>query len=255
MPGNGLVPPSILLSYLLVLTRVSMLFVFVPLPGIRSFPEVPRILVSTALAAALYPVWPVVRSDVSWVQVVAWLLSEAAFGLTVAVVVAFLIEGLLLAAQILGLQAGYSFASTIDPTTQSDSTVIQTAVQLFAGMLFFVAGLDRELVRIFARSLEIWPPGTFAVRQPVAEMVQRLGGAMFSVGLRLALPVVALMLLLDLSLALLGRVNAQLQMLTLSFPVKMLASLVTIGTLLSVFPKVFANAAAGTLTALWRLLS
>ncbi len=254
MPDSGQAWSEVLLSFLLVLTRISVLFVFVPLPGIRSFPEVPRVLAAMTLTVALYPVWPAVRADASFGQLTGWLLSEAAFGLTVGVAVGFLIEGFVLAAQILGLQAGYSFASTIDPTTQSDSTVLQTAVQLCAGMLFFAAGLDRELVRIFARSLEAWPPGTFVITRPIAETIRRLGGAMFSTGLRLALPVVALMLLLDLSLALMGRVNAQLQLLSLSFPLKMLASLVTVGALLSVFPLVFAKTASETLSALWRLL-
>jgi flagellar biosynthesis protein FliR len=255
MSNDGFAWPGVLLSFLLVLTRISVLFVFVPLPGIRSFPEVPRALVSLTLTVALYPVWPIVPGNPLLGQVLVWLISEAAFGLTVGVAVGFLIEGFVLAAQILGLQAGYSFASTIDPATQSDSTVLQTLVQLCAGLLFFAAGLDRELVRLFARSLQAWPPGSFVLTRPVAEIVRKMGGAMFSTGLRLAMPVVALMLLLDLSLALMGRVHAQLQLLSLSFPLKMLASLGTIAALLSVFPLVFAKAASETLTALWRLVS
>ena len=254
MSSEGMAPGGLLLSFLLVLARVSLVFVFVPLPGVKSLSDVPKICASIALAIALYPVWPSIPADVPLSRLLVWLLSEAAFGLTIGVAVGFLTEGLVLAAQILGLQAGYSFASTIDPTTQSDSTVIQTAVQLCAGVLFFVAGLDREVVRVFARSLEVWPPGTFVITQPLADTVRQLGAAMFSVGLRLALPVVALMLLIDLSLALLGRVNAQLQLLTLAFPLKMLASLVAIGTLLSVFPLVFGKAAAQTLAALSRMV-
>jgi flagellar biosynthesis protein FliR len=250
MSSDGIVLPGVLLSFLLVLTRVSLVFIFIPLPGIRSLPETPRIVGSLAVAVALYPLWPAMRGEAGLSQLTSWLLGEAAFGLTIGVAVGFLLEGFVLAAQVLGLQAGYSFASTIDPTTQSDSTVLQSAVQLCAGLLFFAAGLDREVVRVFARSLEVWPPGSFAVTQPLAATIRQLGAAMFSVGLRLALPVVALMLLLDLSIALLGRVNAQLQLLSLAFPVKMLASLVAIGGLLAVFPLVFSKAAAQTLAAL-----
>ena len=50
--------------------------------------------------------------------------------------------------------------------------------------------------------------------------------------MRLALPVVALLMLVDLALALLGRLNAQLQLLTLAFPAKMLAALLLLAWML-----------------------
>ena len=62
---------------------------------------------------------------------------------------------------------------------------------------------------------------------------------MFTTGLRLALPIVALLALVDISLALMGRIHAQLQLLTIAFPAKMLLSLVLLALLLSTFPAVF----------------
>jgi flagellar biosynthetic protein FliR len=59
---------------------------------------------------------------------------------------------------------------------------------------------------------------------------------MFSTGMRLALPMVAILLLVDISLALLGRVNAQLQLLTIAFPVKMMVGLAIFGWLLLLMP-------------------
>ncbi len=48
---------------------------------------------------------------------------------------------------------------------------------------------------------------------------------MISTGLRLALPMIAILVMVDVSLALLGRVNSQLQLLMIAFPVKMLIGL------------------------------
>ena len=61
-----------------------------------------------------------------------------------------------------------------------------------------------------------WRPGSSAALIPLA-------GEIFPTGLRLAMPVIALLLLVDVSLALLGRINAQLQLLSLAFPAKMAA--------------------------------
>jgi len=181
---------------------------------------------------------------------VAWMLSEAAFGLTVGMAVALLAEAFVLAAQILGLQAGYSYASTIDPTNQTDIGVLQMLTQLIAGFLFFLFGLDREIIRIFAHSLSVYPPGSFRINESIVLAIQRLGSMMFSTGLRLAMPVIALLMLFDLSLALLGRINAQLQLLTLSFPIKMLGALAALAGMATLLPAVFEKSARQTFSML-----
>ena len=76
--------------------------------------------------------------------------------------VAFLTEGFQLAAQIFGVQAGYGFASTIDPTSQADSGVLQVILTLVTGLLFFTTGIDRQLIRVLAASFQTFPAGAWA---------------------------------------------------------------------------------------------
>lgn len=243
-----------LVSFLLVLVRVSSMFVFVPFPGIKSVPDAPKIAFSLCVTFALFPFWPVLTESPGLGLLTGWILLEVAFGVTVGLAVAFLAESFVLAAQMLGLQAGYSYASTVDPTNQSDATVLQVMVQLMSGILFFSLGLDRQVIRIFAQSLYVYPPGSFVPSASIAQALQHLGTAMFATGLRLALPVIALLLLIDLSLALLGRINSQLQLLTLAFPLKMLATLAALAGMATLFPAMLAKAANQTFTMLAGLL-
>ncbi len=46
-----------------------------------------------------------------------------------------------------------------------------------------------------------------------------------------------MLILVDVSLALLGRLNAQLQLLTLAFPAKMLTALVVLSAVAGLFPR------------------
>jgi flagellar biosynthetic protein FliR len=75
---------------------------------------------------------------------------------------------------------------------------------------------------------------------------------MLSVGLRLALPVIALLILIDLALALLGRMQQHLQLLSMAFPAKMACALAILAALAPVVPKMFGAAAEHTLAVLWR---
>jgi flagellar biosynthetic protein FliR len=249
-------PLPALWSFLLVLARVGGAIVFVPLPGIRSGAEPARVVLALGLAAALYPLWPPAPTAYPGPGLlVAWVAAEAAFGITVGVAVAFLTESLLVACQIVGLQAGYSYASTIDPSTEADSNVLLVFAQLMAGLLFFAFGLDREIIRVFAASLAVFPPGGYAAKLSSAASILGLGAGMFSTGLRLAMPLVALLAVVDISLALLGRIHAQLQLLMLAFPVKMLAGLALLAALAVLFPPLYRAAAGRTLRALIGLLA
>jgi flagellar biosynthetic protein FliR len=246
---------SRLYGFLLVLARVSGVIAFVPIPGVSAGPEASRIVLALALTIALFPVWPAPAVEGPVVgTVLGWMASEAAFGLTIGVAIAFLLEGLQMAAQMIGLQAGYSFASTVDPSTQADTTSLQIIAQLLAGSLFFAFGFDRQVIRILAKSLESAPAGAYALTDSIVEAITRLGSAIFVTGLQLAAPVLALLLLLDIAFAVLGRLQTQLQLLSLSFSIKMLVGMAFLTAILSFFPAVFAKTGAATLHTLTHLL-
>ncbi len=238
-----------LFSFLLVLTRVSGALIFVPMPGVRSGPEVARAAMSLGLTMALFPIWPKLPAVMpSMGQMLVWVAAEAAFGLAAGVVVALLGEAFQMGAQIIGLQAGYSYASTIDPNSEADSSVLQVFTQMTGALLFFAFGLDRQVIQVFARSLEHMPPGSFHPSLATAESVIRLGSTMLTTGFRLALPVVALMVLVDVTLALMSKINAHLQLLTMAFPAKMLVTLAALAALAGLMPRLYEGMAARALT-------
>jgi flagellar biosynthesis protein FliR len=246
-------------GFLLTLARVSGVVVFVPIPGFSAGPDASRVVLALALTIALFPAWPALAVQDGQALVVGRLLAaiggETVFGLTVGLAIAFLLEGVQLAAQVLGLQAGYSYASTVDPTTQADTTTLQIMAQLLAGTLFFAFGFERQVLLALARSLESAPGRAFALDGHTVEAIVPLGTAIFATGVQLAMPVLALLVLLDLAFAVLGRLHAQLQLLSLSFAIKMLTALAFLAGVLAVYPSVFERTGAITLRVLDRVLN
>jgi flagellar biosynthetic protein FliR len=249
-------PAATLYSFLLVLARVGGFLAFVPVPGFRNAPQSARVVLALAVTLALFPMWPIPPSrDPSIAGLTYWAFSEAGFGLAAGVSVSLLLEGFQIAAQIAGLQAGYGYASTIDPNSEADSSVLQVMASLSGGLLFFATGLDHQLIRALAASFSRFPAGVFPSTLSASASVDeilRLGSAMLATGLRLALPVAALLLLIDFALALVSRIQQQLQLHSLAFPGKMATALLLLAALAPVVPKVFAAEAERTLAALWR---
>jgi flagellar biosynthetic protein FliR len=176
------------------------------------------------------------------------------FGIAAGLAVAFLIEAFQLGTQVLGLQAGYGYASTIDPSSQADSGVLQAMMTLITGLLFFTTGVDRELIRVLSVSFEKFPAGSWTPTAASMDGIVRLGAGMFTLGLRIAMPVIALLLLIDLALAMLGRMQQQLQLLTLAFPVKMLAALAMLTALAPIIARIFQSGASRTIAALTEMV-
>ncbi|HWE53161.1 MAG TPA: flagellar biosynthetic protein FliR [Bryobacteraceae bacterium] len=255
MAGSDFWSVSTLLGFLLTLMRIGGVFVFVPVPGFKSAVDPARVVLIGAMTIALAPVWPHPPADTSAGLFVLWMMSEAALGVGIGLAVAFALEAFVMGAQMIGLQAGFSFASTVDPFTQADSTVLIILAQTAAALLFFASGLDREVLRIFAQSLVTYPPGTFVLTKKATDIVLMAGSAMFSAGLRLALPITAAMLMVDIALALLGRINSQLQLLTIAFPVKIVLSLVLLGWLVIMLPALLRGGAGITFAAARALIT
>jgi len=245
MPVELTLSAATLYAFLLVLARVGGALVFVPLPGVNGAPKAARVALALGFTLALAARWPAVDgSSVTPFHLAGWAAAESGVGVAIGVMVAMVLEVFVMAGQVLGLPAGYAYAATIDPNTQADSGVLLVFAQLGASLLFFAAGFDREVLRLFALSLDKVPPGTWVFGPASAGWLIRLGAGVFSVGVRLALPVVALLLMVDVSLALLGRLNAQLQLLSLAFPAKMLTALAVLSWIAVLFPRVLGEFSA-----------
>jgi flagellar biosynthetic protein FliR len=256
MHSNPAIPTSVLYGFLLVLARIAGVFVFLPLPGLQAGPSTAKITLAMILTFGMYSRWPSLDSvPGSMMQLAGWMVAEAAVGLATGLAVAFLIEAVTFAAQAISTQAGFAYASTIDPNTEADSTVLLLLAQLTGGLLFFAMGFDRVLLTILARSLETHPPGTaFVASRESVEALVMLGSSIFSTGVHLALPLMTLLFLIDLSIGLLGHLNSQLQLIALAFPAKMLAALAALSFLVLLIPKLYQQLGAAVFTALGRLL-
>lgn len=255
MPANAVVHVSLLYAFLLVLARIGGLFIFLPLPALKSGPDAAKIVLAMSLTIALYSRWPVLNAAPSSMIVLAgWMILEAGIGLAIGLVVGFIIEAFIMAAQAISTQAGFAYASAVDPNTEADSTVLITMAQLTAGLLFFAMGLDRQLLNILARSLQTQPPGSFTASRTSMEALVMLGSTVFSTGVRLVLPLMTLLFLIDLSVGLLGRLNSQLQLIALVFPLKITVALAGLSILVLIIPKLYQQLANNAFTVLGRFL-
>jgi flagellar biosynthetic protein FliR len=245
---------SSLYGFLIVLARVSGVLVFTPIPGAQASPDASRVVLALALTVMLSPVFRTDINSPALGTVAIWAATEAVTGLLIGLVVSILLESLQFAAHMIELPAGFSYASIVNPESQADSTLLQVLTQLLGGFLFIGLGFDRQVILILARSFALLPPGALPAQAPLTAALIRAGTGIFVTGLRLAMPVLALLLLVDIAIAVLGRIQAQLHLLPLSFSIKLLAGLLMLAGSLGFYAPILQRSGTRTFAALTELL-
>ncbi len=225
--GQLQIPFGLLTDFGLVLCRMAGLLAFLPIPGLKSGFGVHRATLAV-LFTVLVLLWTKASAApmFSLGEMARIAGTEAALGIGLGLCVAVIQEGIQLGAQMIGLQAGFSYASTIDPTSNADSAILQVLMTLGSSLLFLAFGFDTVLLRFLLQGVQSVPPGKWAMTSQHVGAVMSLFPQLFTDAIRFSIPVVGILLFIDTALALLGRMQPQLQMLTLSFPLKMLAALV-----------------------------
>ena len=233
MPVSFSVDRDTLWGFLLTLTRTGSALIFLPMPGFQNVAQPARILLIVGSTFCLFPVWSVaVRADAG-LGMVSSVLLETSLGLLIGLTVAFLFESFRFGAQLIAFQAGFGFASTIDPQSEADSNILQVMAEMATGLMFFSLGIHGQILRMLGRSF-----GEFTLTSPAAKassvaLILALGAKMFITAIKIALPVVALVFLVNQALAALTRLQAHLQLMTLAFPAKILLTLLFLTVILT----------------------
>ena len=166
------------------------------------------------------------------------LLGEVAVGAIYGLTLSLFNEMLLLAGQIVGLQFSFSLVNLLDPASEIQTPLMGDLFQLFGTWVLIAAGLDRVLLASLVRSLRAVPPGGFplgAVPASARVLVPMLSGSFFA-ALELAAPVLAATVLVEISVALLGKISPQLPVISLTIPLKTLPGFAVLVGALALWP-------------------
>jgi len=87
------------------------------------------------------------------------------------------------------------------------------------------------------RSFRVVPLGTYALAPPAALAIVRAASGIFLAAIELAAPVLAATLLVEVAVALLGKLNPQLPVMSLTVPLKTLTGFVLLTGALALWPR------------------
>ncbi len=169
----------------------------------------------------------------------AGVLGEVAVGAIYGLTLSMFNEMLLLAGQIVGLQFSFSLVNLLDPASEIQTPLMGDLFQLLGTLVLITAGLDRIMLASVIRSVHAVPLGSFplaAISTTARALVPMLSGSFFA-ALELAAPVLAATVLVEISVALLGRLSPQLPVISLTVPFKTLTGFAILIGSLALWPR------------------
>ncbi len=165
------------------------------------------------------------------------LIGELAVGLLYGLTLTLLNEILLFAGQIAGAQFSFSMVNLLDPTSSIQTPLLGELFQLMGTLVLLGAGLDRILLASMVRSFHASPLGGFALAPLSALRIVQAAGGVFFAAMELAAPVLASTLLVEVAIALLGKLSPQLPVMNLTVPLKTLTGFALLAGSLAVWPR------------------
>jgi flagellar biosynthetic protein FliR len=220
----------------LVLARPGMLIAAAPVFGGHFAPPHVRVGLAMMLSFILMPVVdvPPVATLAGIVMVIA---RELAIGLAMALGIRALITGAELGGHLAGSQLMLSYGSVIDPQGGVRNTVLATLYGNLALLTFFAVNGHHALVRALTASYAAIPIGTGAIDASLATSVMRLLGLVFTFGLRLAAPVVIVMLIVEIATGLISKAAPAINLMVVGTPIRLIVGLLAVAAVIPMVPQ------------------
>jgi flagellar biosynthetic protein FliR len=200
--------------------RLVALFGVAPFFGHALVP--PRIRVALAFGVALV-VAPVLPPGAAGpgdepFAVAGAALGELLSGLTLGFAVRLLFVALDVIGELASIQGGLGAAQTLDPASQSHSPALGSLLGVLALGTWLAIGGHHDLLRAVVASYDVLPLGGGGPGADSFLAVASLAAPMLALGVQLAAPVTAAMLLANTAVGVLGRAIPQLNLITLQLP-------------------------------------
>ncbi len=245
LPGEAMTDwTSFLSAMTLALVRVSGMVAFAPFFSSTALPMRAKAVFAGAVAFLLAPLVATLPNAQATLSFSA-ILGELAVGLVYGLSLALLNEMLLFAGQIAGLQFSFSLVNLMDPASAIQTPLLGDLFQLMGTLVLITAGLDRILLASMVRSFRAVPLGAMRWRPPTALAIVRAAGGIFLAALELAAPVLAATMLVEIAVALLGKLSPQLPVMSLTVPLKTLTGFVILAGSLALVAALYRGALRG----------
>lgn len=226
--------------FLVIFLRTLFLLFLFPIFAAPFFPTKAKIALSLVFALTFTPLLTgKFNPPSSFIELFLFAISDLFLLFLVTFFFRIIVSGLQLGGELVGIQMGFGISQTFDPLGGVSMPIISQFLYLVFILLFFTFNIHHYLIYFLVKSFYEIPPGTFLFKKGLFEFLLKKSGLLFEIAIKILAPLLVFMFLINVVLAVIGRIIPQINVLFVSFPLTVGLGLLFFGIMLIFIPKLY----------------
>ena len=231
------------LALFLIFLRVTSFFIMTNVFFPKGTPNTLKAMFSLIFAFALLGGidYTSIQEVTSNYFLIIYMFFEVTNGIILGLISNIAFEVVLMAGSLIDVHIGLSMVNTIDPNSETNTTITGNLLHYVALVIFFIVDGHHMLIKSLIESFILLPIGKGLLYGDTMMTMIEIIANYFVIGLKIALPIVLIILLADVCMGLISRAVPQINVMILGLPVKMLIGIIAISISLPIIIKLFLN--------------
>ncbi|RDD79768.1 flagellar biosynthetic protein FliR [Dyella tabacisoli] len=231
-------------SFLWALGRVGGLCLIAPVFGSTVLPARFRVALVFLLTLVLTPLAPAAFDPLSGAGIAA-MVGQVLVGAAVGFVLKLVFEAAALGGQLIAQSMSLGFAEVVNPQGGGSSPVLSQFYLLLVTLLFLTMDGHLRLIALLSDSFTRLPPGVDAINTNGLYAVVAFGAQLFSGAVRVALPAMTALLVVNIGFAAISRSAPSMNLFAVGFPITLCLGLIALWLALGSLPGAFGSLQEG----------
>lgn len=235
-------------TFILVFARVSCLLVAAPLLGNRAIPHSVKAGLCLLFSVAITPLVTSVTGPVpeNILLFAGAVVRDGMFGLAMGYLARILFSAVEMAGYLADTQMGFTFANIFNPFTEHQESLLSSFQYQVTMTIYLILNGHLILLGSVVDSFKALPPGTVSPHAGFTLTVVPMLNQMFLLGMRVAMPAVGVLLIVDVAFGLVARMVPQINVYIVGMPAKIIIGLGIVAMLLPMLSMAASQMITGT---------
>ena len=215
-------------AFLLMLTRISGIFLISPFFGSMNIPMFFRVGIALAMSVVLFPVVDGLgtpETPPSIIMFGAAVLGELFIGWLIGFVAYRAFAAITMAGKVMDMQVGFAVVNVVDPTSGQQIPLIGSFLYNLAVIILLVTNGHHMLIAALVESFRAVPLAGLEANISLALIIANFTGTIFLTGMKIAMPITFAILLTNVGLGILSRTMPQMNIFVVGIPMQLMIGL------------------------------
>lgn len=243
-------------AFVLVLFRMTGIFVFAPLFSSMLIPMQLKAMLALTLAFCVYPlIPPQLPIELTLMTMGVAVASELLIGVVIGYGATLPLVAMQLGGLLMGQQLGLGLAQVFNPEFEEQTEIMGSLLYMVAVTIFIILDGHHALLMVLVQSFQSVPLGGYAPDHHMLALMVGLLSSMMELGIRVAAPLLCLVFLETVAMGFVARTVPQLNVLSLGFPLRIVVGMILLIGAVSLMYDALIPEVRQALAALYRLFS